>query len=92
MSLEQLLSEVRQRRLMLTSGRTGRVILWSPNQYVPLSIRQAIHAHSYSLYLLMQESVISVCSNPDLHRNEWDYRAGRYVCSACSRLLDEVSA
>jgi hypothetical protein len=91
MSLEQLLQEIRRRCLVLTYGRSGRITLWSPNTYVPLTIRQAIRSHSQALQRLIASSDVSVCVNSGLHRQEWDYRARRYSCSICERLLSEVS-
>ena len=91
MSLEQLLTEIKQRRLLLVPSRRGRVALWSPNTPVPLPVRRAVSSHSQELQRLIARSDIAVCVNPDLHRHAYSYQCKRYCCDVCARLLPEVS-
>jgi hypothetical protein len=91
MTLEQLLSEIRQRRLILTFSKRGRLVLYAPGVDVPLSIERAVRSHSQQLRRLIDRSDIATCPAPDTHRQYWDYRNRRYVCLACERLWEEVS-
>lgn len=91
LTLEETLQEIRRRRLILTPGRSGRIVPWSPNTRLSREIRSAIAAHNRELARLMAHSDIAVCASPGLHRQEWDYRRGRYSCEVCARLLLEVS-
>jgi hypothetical protein len=91
MTLEQLLTALREMRLILTFTRRGSLTLYAPGVDVPLSIRQAVRSHSRALQRLIDRSSIEVCPNPGVHRAEWDYRNRRYVCLACERLWEEVS-
>ncbi len=91
LTLEQLLSEIKQRRLILTFNQHGRVTLWTPKQSVPRSVRLAVRLHSLELYKRITRSDISTCVNPDLHRASWSYQTRRYGCDVCARLLKEVS-
>lgn len=91
MSLEQLLQEIRQRRLWLTFNHRGHLVLFANGAHVPLTIRQAIRSHSQSLQTLVQNGDYRVCENAQLHRQHWRYAGQqRYVCEACSR-WQEVS-
>lgn len=86
MTFEQLLYEVRARRLILTYSRTGRVVPWSPGQGVPRHVRSAIARHNAALQMLIARSDINTCPNPDLHRQSWSYQVCRYCCDVCARL------
>lgn len=91
MSLDELLQEIRARRLILLQGSRGRVLLWSPNTRVPLAVRQAIRRYNRELARMIARSEIYVCPNADLHRKSWDYELRRYCCNVCARLVKEVS-
>jgi len=87
MTLEQLLSEVRQRRLILTWSRRRGLVLWAPNTYVPAATRRAIVAHREELIRLVEASDIRVCPAQDLHREYWIHDGGQhYTCAICARL------
>lgn len=86
MSLEQLLTEIRQRRLTLAFGRTGRVVPWSPGQRIPRQVRSAISTYNGELQWLIDQSEIVVCADPDLHRASWGYYVSRFYCDVCARL------
>jgi hypothetical protein len=91
MTLQDLLQEIRQRRLILTYNRRGHVVLWAPHTYVPLATRQAIRFHNRALLRLIARSETSVCANPMLHKKSWGYYNRRYACDICAVLLKEVS-
>ena len=91
MTIQELLSEVRARRLILTWSRSGRITLWGGCTPIPCDLRQAVAAHNRDLQWLISRSGICVCTNPDLHRAYWSYQLKRYCCDACARLLSEVS-
>jgi hypothetical protein len=86
MNLEQLLSEIRQQRLILTWSRRG-LVLWAPNMYVPAATRRAIVAHREELIHLVETADVRLCASPDIHRHSWQHAGGqRYACQICARL------
>jgi hypothetical protein len=92
MTLQDLLQELRRRRLILTYNRRGVVVLWAPNTHVPRRIRQAIRSHSHLLNGLLWSASIDVCASPDLHRQFWRYSGTQwFTCELCEMLLWEVS-
>lgn len=87
MSLEQLLSEIRQRRLILTWSQRRGLVLWAPNIYVPAATRRAIAAHREELIHLVEAADVRVCCHSDLHRHSWQHAGSqRYACQICARL------
>lgn len=92
MNLPELLTEINQRRLILSYSPRRRVVLYAPHTYVPRSIRSAVACHNQELHRLIERSEISVCAAPQLHRSSWCYTLGRFCCDYCARLLHEVSA
>jgi hypothetical protein len=91
LTLEETLQEIKRCGLILTPGRTGRIVPYAPNTRLAREVRSAIAQHNRELQRLMAQSDISVCVNSGIHRQEWDYRNKRYVCLICERLLPEVS-
>lgn len=88
MTLEETLSAIRQRQLLLT----GQATLWAPNTHVTQDIRKAITRHRAALLCLVAESDIRMCASPGLHRRYWKHRGGqRYICCKCEELLPFVS-
>lgn len=92
MSLESLLSEIQARRLVLTYGRTGRVVLWTPCTYVPQPIRRAVALHNRELKRLLGVSDPRVCPNRSLHKHMVIYAVCRECCPECARLRPFVRA
>jgi len=82
MSIDQLLRVIRASSLILLSN--GR--LWAPNTHVPLEIRRAIAQHRRELLCMIATSCVEVCPSPGLHRREFYYKRGQFVCGACERL------
>jgi hypothetical protein len=80
LTLEETLQEIKQRRLILTYGRSGR----------PRPVRQAVTEHNRELHKLIMRSDVRTCAAPDLHRASWDYHNRRYCCDQCAKLLPEV--
>lgn len=91
MDFSELLTQIRIHRLILRVNRRKRVVLWSPNQYVPMATRRAIVAYNQELRKLIDAHRVEVCPNPHWHRKEW-YHAGQqeYVCGICERLAPHV--
>jgi hypothetical protein len=57
-----------------------------------LLIAQCLYAGDRrGLHLLKQWKSIRTCVDPDLHRREWYYSRGYYVCGACERLQGQVA-
>jgi hypothetical protein len=94
LSWVDLLRDLGEPGFFLTFTRRSRLVLWSPNQYVPQHIRMAIRAYSHMLRALVENADYRVCTNYDLHRQYWRYagREGWYVCEACERLNERLSA
>lgn len=84
-SLDSLLAEIQQRRLILTIDELGRVEIWSPNTKLPIAIRRAVVRHNDALLALMANSDKRVCPNPMLHKHSQQRRADG-VCRLCRRL------
>lgn len=91
MTYPELLTQIRLHRLILRINARRRVVLWTPNQYVPMVTRRAITVYNQELRVLIEQSRIEVCANPTWHRKEW-YHAGQqeYVCGICERLASHV--
>lgn len=91
MTFSELLTQIRLHRLILRVNTRRRVVLWSPNQYVPTVTRRAIAAYNQELCVLIEQSRIEVCANPIWHRKEW-YHAGQqqYICAICQRFAPYV--
>ncbi len=87
MTIDELLRQLRLRRLILISERE----VW-PSPRLTCTISRAVRRHKQGLRLLIDWSSIATCPNRDLHRQYWRYvGAGRYGCDACA-MLQEVSA
>ncbi len=85
MTLEELLAQIRARRICLTYSRSGQLTTW-PGQRVPRAIRAALRSHSHELQQMIARGDIAVCENFDLHRQYWTFRGQqRYVCAVCER-------
>jgi len=84
-TLDALLDEVRQRRLILYVDESGCVDIYSPNVKLPIAIRRAVVRHNDALLLLMANSDKRVCPNPMLHKRSYQRRADG-VCRLCRRL------
>ena len=82
MTLDELLEEIRSRRLILTA----RGSLWAPNTFVAQDVRRAIWMHRRRLAQLIVAGDIATCPSRDLHRQYWRYDQGRYVCDVCERI------
>lgn len=83
MELDELLREVRRRRLILLQHG----VLWSPNTPVPGATRRAIVQHRPALLHLIKQGDIRVCADCELHRPYWKHAgSGRYVCDVCARI------
>ena len=86
MTLDELLLQLRLRRLVLISARE----VW-PSPRLTCTIRKAVRKHERGLALLIDGSSIEACPNRDLHRQYWDYRRGAWICRACSWLRESVN-
>ena len=87
MTLDELLSEMRLRRLLLISERE----VW-PSPDVTQAITRALRRHQSGLKVLIRWSDVATCPSRDLHRHYWRYAGnGRFECMACARLYKEVS-
>ncbi len=85
MTLEELLAQIRARRICLTYSRSGQLTTW-PGQRVPPRIRVALRSHSRRLQAMIAHGDIAVCENADLHRFAWYYAGqGVYRCEVCER-------
>ncbi len=82
MTLDELLEEIRARRLILLQHGA----LWAPNTHVSLATRRAIRMHRRQLAQLIVAGDIATCPSRDLHRQYWRYDQGRYVCDVCERI------
>ena len=83
MTLDELLAQVRDRRLMLLQHG----VLWSPNQHVPMPTRRAIREHKAELMRLIAKADIRTCASPNWHRSHWKHVGnGRYCCEVCENI------
>ncbi len=88
MTLDELLSEMRLRRLILISERE----VW-PDPALTQEVLRAMKRHQSGLKVLIRWSDVATCPARDLHRQYWRYAGnGRFECTACARLYKEVSA
>lgn len=88
MSLQLLLYWLRLRRDLLISPDE----IWWSELGPDRRIARALRRHRKGVRCLLAWSSIDVCPSRDLHRRYWRYRNGRFECTACARLLQEVSA
>jgi hypothetical protein len=80
MTLDELLAQVRDRRLLLLQHGA----LWAPNQHVPMPTRRAIREHKADLLRLIAEADIRTCASPSWHRAYWKRAGGQtYICEVC---------
>jgi hypothetical protein len=86
MTIDEFLLQVRERRLILINERE----IW-PSPAVSPAIQRALRRHRRGLRLLLTWSPISTCPARDLHRKEFYYHEGLWICGACERLLKEVA-
>lgn len=87
MSLLEILQFIQQQNIILRAGRSGCIRIWSPNNRVSRSTRQAIKAHAEMLLSMLSSHDVNVCPNRLLHRQEWHAVGnGRYSCGMCERL------
>ncbi len=87
MSLQLLLYWLRLRRDILVSPDD---IWWSslgPDRRMEAALRR----HRRGLRLMFRWSPIATCPARDLHRSEYYYRDGQWICGACERLEREVA-
>jgi len=82
MSRDELLKQIREHQLILREHGRG-VVIWSPNTFVPSSVRKAIQEHKAALRWMLELADVHVCPNPSLHRKEWSYIDGYYRCELC---------
>ncbi len=82
MTLDELLHQLRLRRLILISERE----VW-PSPGYTRGVQRAVRRHQSGLKVLLRWSDISTCPAPGLHRQYW-YHAGNqaYRCAMCERL------
>ncbi len=79
MNIQELLSEIKARRLILINENE----IWPSPMYTP-AIRRAMRRHRASLKLLIAVGSIETCPARDLHRKYWRYAgAGCYECEIC---------
>jgi hypothetical protein len=84
MTLDELLVQVRDRRLLLLQHGA----IWSPNQYVPAVTRRAIREHKAELMRLIAESDIRTCASPSWHCSYWKHAGnGCYRCQVCENIV-----
>lgn len=82
MNLDELLTQVRDRRLILISESE----VW-PSPLFTRALQRAIRKHRSALALLIRWSTIDVCPSRDLHRQYYRYAShGEYVCGMCQQL------
>ena len=83
MSIDELLHELRQRRLILVSEHE----VW-PSPLLTQAICRAVRRHRRGLTLLIQWSSIDVCPSPPNHRKYWRFVPGeqRFECEVCRRI------
>jgi hypothetical protein len=85
MTLDELLMEVRERRLLLIS----ECELW-PDPRITPAIQRAVRKHRKGLAILISWSSIQTCASRDWHSRlgEWSYNREyrRYTCDVCSRI------
>ncbi len=87
MTLDELLLQLRHRRLILISAEE----IW-PSPHATQELHRAIRRHRKGLQVLMKWASIEVCASRDNHRQYWRYTGGQcYTCTVCQRLLSEVS-
>ncbi len=87
MTIDELLLQLRHRRLILISAEE----IW-PSPRVTQELHRALRRHRKGLALLIRWSDIRTCASPTWHRGYWRYEGSqKYRCEACERLLPEVS-
>ncbi len=87
MTLDELLLQLRHRRLILISAEE----IW-PSPCITQELHRALRRHRQGLKVLMKWASIEVCASRDNHRQYWRYTGGQcYTCTVCQRLLSEVS-
>ena|SRR5258708_2195220 len=80
MSLDELLTEIHTRRLILTVAG----VLWSPHTHVPMKIRRAVKYYRSALIRLLYLGDFRLCASKHLHRPFWRHRgAGEFECTVC---------
>lgn len=84
MNLDELLTEIHSRRLIVTLAG----VLWSPNEPIPMKLRQAVKCHRRALlYQLYRRGDVRLCPARDLHRRYYRHAGqGRFVCDMCLKL------
>jgi len=81
-TLDSLLLEVRERRLILISPDE----IW-PSPHVTQELHKAMRKHRQALSLLMRWSSVDTCPARDLHRKYWKYAGGGcYICEICAKI------
>jgi hypothetical protein len=82
MSLDELLLELRARRLVLISESE----IWDSPR-LTCAIKRAVRRHRRGLRELLRYSSISVCCSPPWHRRHWRYDgSGRFICEVCEQI------
>ena len=81
MTLDELLLQLRRRRLILISESE----IW-PSPLFTQEIEKALRRHRKGLRVLLRYSEIAVCPAKDLHRQFWRRDRDGYVCEMCQRL------
>jgi len=88
MSLQLLLYWIRWRKDILVSPDE----IWWSSLGPDRRIERAVRRHRRGLKLLIAWSSIETCPAAGLHRRYWRYKGnGRFECTICARLLQEVS-
>jgi len=81
-TLDSLLLEVRERRLILISPDE----IW-PSPHVTQELHKAMRKHRQGLALLMRWSSVDTCPARALHRQYFKYVGnGNYVCTICQQI------
>lgn len=83
MTLDRLLLEMKEKRLILVSPEEG---CW-PSPLLTPAIKKALKQHRAGLRLLMKWADVRTCASPTWHRKYWKYCGGqRYICEVCQVL------
>jgi hypothetical protein len=82
-SIDELLHELRQRRLILISDHE----IW-PSPLLTQEITRALKKHRKGLTVLIRWADINVCPSSPNHRKYWRYVPGeqRFECEVCRRI------